>query len=225
MAKVYTIKSKSEVYDCFVDYTNLVENLTRRCDNGKEYLNANINKFIKEKGIHLNPCPPHIHELNSTAERYNRSIMDTSRCLFAEAKVSKIYWPEIVQSAAYLKNRTLANTTELKTPYEIFFCEKLNVKYLKMYGSRIFLRIPEQLRKSKWDKKAILGVLLGYTKVGYRVLANNKVITARHVDIIEENVILIGFNENDNEDENTSENSENESFQSIEHDDIIIMIL
>jgi len=29
--------------------------------------------------------------------------------------------------------------------------------------------------------------------VGYRVLINNKVIIARHVDIIEEDVNLIGF--------------------------------
>lgn len=59
LAKVYCIKSKSEVYDCFVQYINLVENLTDkrvktiRCDNGKEYLNSNIYKFVKDKGIYI----------------------------------------------------------------------------------------------------------------------------------------------------------------------------
>lgn len=222
LAKVYCIKSKSEIYDCFVQYINLVENLTDkrvktiRCDNGKEYLNSNIYKFVKDKGIYISPCPPYVHELNGVAERYNRSIMDTARCLLAEAKVNKMYWPEIVKAAAYLKNRTLANTIERKTPYEIFFKSKPNAKYLRLYGSRVFVRTPEQLRKSKWDNKAQLGVLLGYTEVGYRILLNNKIIDARHVDIVENDVRCIGFNaedvsNNENADEDVEIKDQSES--------------
>ena len=62
-----------------------------------------------------------MHELNGTAERYNRSVMDISRCLLAQAKVNNRFWPEVVCAAVYLKNRSLANTVEMKTPYEIFF--------------------------------------------------------------------------------------------------------
>ena len=118
LTKIYTIKSKSEVHDCFVDYINLVENMTGskvkklRCDNGTEYLNSAIYKFIREKGISINACPPYTHELNGTAERYNRSVMDVSRCLLAEAKVHNSFWSEVVCAAAYLKNRTIANTIE-----------------------------------------------------------------------------------------------------------------
>ena len=59
----------------------------------------------------------------------NRTIMNMALCLFAEAKVHKCYWPEIICAAKYLKNRTLANTIERKTPYEIFFKRKLNVEH------------------------------------------------------------------------------------------------
>ena len=67
-----------------------------------------------------------------------------------------------------------------------------------MYRSRVFIRIPEEQRRSKWDKKAEIGILLGYTDTGYRVLLitllfNNKVIVARNCDIIEEDVTLCGF--------------------------------
>lgn len=142
--------------------------------------------------------------------------MDTARCLLAEAKVNKMYWPEIVKAAAYLKNRTLANTIERKTPYEIFFKSKPNVKYFRLYGSRVFVRTPEQLRKSKWDNKAQLGVLLGYTEVGYRILLNNKIIDARHVDIVENDVRCIGFNaedvsNNENADEDVEIKDQSES--------------
>jgi len=47
-----------------------------------------------------------------------------------------------------------------------------------------------------------LGILLEYENIGYRVLINNEVIIAKHVDIVEENINLIGFKNNDGEYEN-----------------------
>ena len=62
-----------------------------------------------------------------------------------------------------------------------------------MYGSRVFVRIPEERRRSKWDKKAEVRILLGYIDTGYSVLLNNKVIVVINCDIIEEDVKLCGF--------------------------------
>ena len=69
---------------------------------------------------------------------------------------------------------------------------------------------PEQKIFSKWDKKADVGILIGYSEVGYRVLINGKIIVARHVDIVEENVKCIGLNECES-DEELYESSDNES--------------
>ena len=145
--------------------------------------------------------------------------MDTSRCLLTEAKVHNRFWPEIVRTAAYLKNRLLVNTFDRKTPYKILFGMKPDAKYLKIYGGRIFVRISEEKCKSKWDKKANLGVLLGYSDVGYRLLINNQMVVARHVDVVEDYIKLIGDDKNnrekienldsDNQDKNLEENSEN----------------
>ena len=145
--------------------------------------------MISEKGIFLEPCPPYVHELNGTAERYNRTIMNSARCLLYEAQVSRKYWPEIVKAAAYLKNRTIANTIENKTPFEIFFGRKPNIKNLRLYGSKVFARVAEIKRESKWDRKADVGILLGYEDVGYRVLINGKIVRARHVEIIDDEKI------------------------------------
>ena len=156
-AKVYTMKGKDEV--------NLVENLTEkrikrlRCDNGREFLNKDIYNFTKTKGIYIEPCPPYVHKLNGTAERYNRSVMDTARCLL-DAKIHNRFWREVVETAVYLKNRTLANTFEKKIPYEIMMGEKPDIRNLKLYGSRVIVRVPEIKRRSKWDRKADLGVLV-----------------------------------------------------------------
>ena len=88
----------------------------------------------------MNNCPAYVHELNGTAERFNRTIMNIARCLLAEAKVHKCYWPEIICAATYLKNRTLAKTMERKTPYELFFKRKSNVEHLRLHGSEVFVR-------------------------------------------------------------------------------------
>ncbi|CAD7087792.1 unnamed protein product [Hermetia illucens] len=130
-----------------------------------------------------------------------------------EAQIHKKYWPEIVCAATYLKNRTLKNTVEKKTPYEIFFGRKSDVSNLKLYGSKAFLRIPEQKGKSKWDKKAEMGVLVGYSENGYRILINGSITVARNIEIVEqgEKCIDLNFNESDDENFEIDKNSENES--------------
>jgi len=72
-------------------------------------------------------------------------------------------------------------------------------KDYRIFGSRVIVRIPEEKRKWKRDRKADLGILLGYKNIRYRVLINNKVIIARHADIVEKNVNLFGFKDNDGE--------------------------
>ena len=124
--------------------------------------------------------------------------MDSARCLLAESKIERRFWPEVVCAAAYLKNRTIANTlVRNKSLYEIFFNEKPDAKYLKLYGSKVFVRVSESKRNSKWDRKADLGILIGYDVVGYRVLIGNKVIVASHVDVIQKDIKCIGFNDID----------------------------
>lgn len=69
-ALVYTLKSKDEVYNYFIDYINKVENLTGKrikklkCDNGTEYMNKNMFELCREKGIIIEPRPPYIPEMN-----------------------------------------------------------------------------------------------------------------------------------------------------------------
>lgn len=71
----------------------------------------------------MNSTPIYVHELNETAEKFNRDVMNTARYLFAEAKIDLKYWPEVIQiMAVYLHNRSLsASTFERKTTYKIFF--------------------------------------------------------------------------------------------------------
>ena len=44
-----------------------------------------------------------------------------------------------------------------------------------------------------------MGILLGYSEVGYRVLLDRKIVVARHVDIVEDDVKCIGLDLDENE--------------------------
>ncbi|KYM96014.1 Copia protein [Cyphomyrmex costatus] len=162
-----------------------------------------MSQIADARGILLDPCPPYTHELNGTAERYNRSIMNSARCLLADSNLPRKYWPEVIKTAAYLKNRTITNTIEKKTPFEILFKEKPNIKNFKLYGSKVFVRVPEVKRESKWDRKADTGILIGYERNGYKVLVDGKIVKSRHVKIVENRENMIGFDE--------SEDNKNES--------------
>jgi len=65
-----------------------------------------------------------------------------------------MFCSEVVKAAAYLKNRSLANIVERKTPYEIFFNTKPCVKNLRIYESRVFVRVLEERRKSNETKRS-----------------------------------------------------------------------
>lgn len=120
LARIYCIKSKSEVVDKFMNYVNIKSNFMNcnvkilQCDRGTEYLNKVFDMFCSSCGITVKPSPPYVHELNGTAKRYNRTVMNRAWCLLTEAKIEKRYWLECVKTAAYLGNRSLANTVEQK---------------------------------------------------------------------------------------------------------------
>jgi hypothetical protein len=47
------------------------------------------------------------------------------------------------------------------TPYEIWFGEKPDLSHLKVFGTQVFIHIPDEKRK-KLDEKSIEGILVGY---------------------------------------------------------------
>lgn len=60
-----------------------------------------------------------------------------------------------------------------------------------------------------------MGILLGYNEVGYGVLVDNKIIVARHVDIVEGDVKCIGLDKSDEENNDcVNDKSSDDSFES-----------
>lgn len=185
---VYIIKTKSEVFDCFREYCNMIQskfNLkisTLRCDNGGEYSSQEFKKFCKENGTFIDYTTPYTPEQNGKAERFNRSVVEKARAMLQQANMPKKFWNEAIRVAAYIINRSLSPNFEEKTPVEIWSGRKPNVSNLRVFGCMGYAHIPHQFR-NKFDEKTEECLMMGYAPTGYRIwdIKTQKIKIARDV--------------------------------------------
>jgi len=103
-----------------------------RSDNGREYVNNDLIMWVKKKGIEMNYIVPYSSQMNGTAERLNRTLMEKARALLTESKMKKEMWGEAIFTATYLLNRSPTKIL-IKTPYENWTEEKPNLKNLQLW--------------------------------------------------------------------------------------------
>ena len=112
-----------------------------------------------------------------------------ARCLMHEKKMPLKFWAEAVNTASYIQNRVTSRVLDDKTPYEIWYDVKPNVEHLRVFGCICYVLIHDANRK-KLDKKADIGVLIGYSSKSkaYRIfdVIANKVTIARNVKFVED---------------------------------------
>lgn len=188
----YLIKYKSEAFSVFKDYVakseahfNLkVVNLY--CDNGREYLSNEMKNYCVQKGISYHLTVPHTPQLNGVSERMVRTITEKARTMLAGAKLNKAFWGEAVLTSTFLINITPTRALkQVKTPYEMWHCKKPEIKYLKVFGSTVYVH--NKIRKTKFDEKSWKGILVGYEPNGYKVwdVENEKFVVVRDVIVNE----------------------------------------
>jgi transposase InsO family protein len=92
---IYFLKRKSEVFNCFKDFKAIVEKQsgykirTVRSDQGGEYTANDFEVFYTQQGIRHQTTPAYTPQLNSVAERKNRTILDIARSLLKAKKLLK----------------------------------------------------------------------------------------------------------------------------------------
>ena len=85
--EVRFLKSKAEALNATKEYVALVERQKGKevqsiqSDNGREYVNREFDSYLKNRGIVRRLMVPHNPEQNGTAERKNRTLLETARCL------------------------------------------------------------------------------------------------------------------------------------------------
>lgn len=170
-----------------------------RSDNGGEFCASVFENFLESNGIVHQKTNAYTPEQNGVSERMNRTLVEKARCLMFDAKLSKQFWAEAINTAAYLRNRLVVTGLNNKTPYEIWHGRKPDVSNIRIFGSEVMVHIPKEKRQ-KIDKKAQKMLLVGYgTNVkGYRlydpvkrdVIINEKPILAKDLNFADDMSVL-----------------------------------
>ncbi|KAE9204753.1 hypothetical protein PF005_g13676 [Phytophthora fragariae] len=155
----HLVAKKAEVLEKFKMFKAGMENATGRkikrirSDNGGEYTGRLFKEYLSKQGIRHEKTP-----------RGDGSLHALPR------GIDKKWWAEAVNTSAWIINR-IPNTVTVKTPFEIVYQKKPQLKNLKVFGALGYGHIPDEKRR-KLDAKAFKCRFLGYDDgvKGYRVL-------------------------------------------------------
>ncbi|CAN6686650.1 unnamed protein product [Malus baccata var. baccata] len=155
-----------------------------RSDRGGEFTSFEFQEFCEGAGLQKQLTVAYTPQHNGVAERKNRTVVEMTKSMLHDKKMSLSFWGEVVNTSVYLLNRCPTKALEKKTPFEAFSGRKPSVKHLKVFRSICYAQIPSQLRH-KLEINSIKCVLVGYgsCEKGYRLynIESHKVIISRDV--------------------------------------------
>ena len=171
----YTHAKKSQAQPIVAAFLNLVERQYKlsvrffRTD-GERTLGDIFKDATQGKGIRVERSAPDTQAQNGATERAGALIVEKARCMRVEAKLPADMWPEIVQTAAYLNNRTPKRRLGWKTPHEALTGVKPSLSHLHVFGCRAYPLNKHIPLTHKLQPRAHIGYLLGYESTNiYRI--------------------------------------------------------
>ena len=192
-ATVYFLKNKSDAFGCFQQYKSMMENesgkkiLHLRTDRGGEFTSTAFANFLRVAGIQHELPAAASHEENGLVERFNRTIMERATTLLYRSGLPLHFWAEAVNTACYTYNLTPHSGNSHQVPQVIYFRHSvhqprriINYSNLRPFGCAAYVHIQKEHRR-KLDRKAKIGVMLGYEGTAYRVLVDGVIESRRDV--------------------------------------------
>nr|GEW17605.1 hypothetical protein [Tanacetum cinerariifolium] len=141
----FFLKTKDETSGILRNFITEIENLKElkvkiiRCDNKGEFRNKEMNDFCLRNWIKREFSNARTPQQNGVAERRNRTLIDATRTMLADAKLHVTFGAEGVNTACYVQNRVLVNKSQNKTPYELFNGRTPTTGFLKPFGCHVMI--------------------------------------------------------------------------------------
>ena len=104
----------------------------------------------------------YISKQNGVVERKNRTVMDMTRTMLNESKLSNILWPHAVHIVVHILNRSLLRNNYEKTPYQLWKGRPTSVKHFRIFGSNCYIKKVDK-NMGKLDSRTDEGILDGYS--------------------------------------------------------------
>jgi hypothetical protein len=141
-----------------------------------------------EYGMARHLTVPGTPQQNGLVERMNRTLLDKVRCMLHESGLTKRFWAEALNTAAYLINRSPSSAIGMMAPMEKWTGVKVDYSHLRVFGSLAYAHV----KQDKLEPIALKCVFLGYSHEvkGYRLWSIEregvKVMLSRDVTFNEE---------------------------------------
>ena len=164
---VFLVDDKKKIPEIIINFFTYIKNQFNHkiknfhTDQGTEYNNKKILNYCEKHGINKTFSPPYSPQNNGLAERYNYTIISCARTLLRWAQIDLTFWDYAVNYANILYNIAPHKGIDNKIPNEIFFGEKVNLKYLKVFGCVAHFKDYSK-NPVKVDSKGKKGVFLGF---------------------------------------------------------------
>lgn len=186
---VKSFKTKAEALDYFKEYKARYERpgmkIRRiRLDNGELKSNA-FHQFCVEEGVSPEETVPHNPQQNGGSERHGQTIWRKVETILQTAGIPLKYWPQIVETACYLANRSPHSALHGKTPYEKLNGCKPELGHIRTLGSTAYNLVGGYVKKL--SDKSNEGLLVGYDgdTIKKLLMRDGKIIRGSNVHIQE----------------------------------------
>ena len=141
-----------------------------RCGNSKEFLSSAFNEYLCTQGTVLQYIPNYTPELNGSAERNIRSVINMMRSMLQGAGLPKNQWAEsIIAVILRIDLKVQASQLHMNCGLELSL-----MSGLRIYGCTAFVHVPRKKRKALDDRSEEC-ILIGYGSGNiYRLLTKKK---------------------------------------------------
>ena len=142
-------------------YSPEMENKWVVMDQGGELYNnpevVNLFKFYKYK---IYPTGADASHQNGPVERGHRSVLTFIKSLLIGAGLETKFWPYAFMHVLRIRN-AIPGSMQVESPIKMSTGEKDNLKHLKTFGCRVWVR-PPGIQARRFKDKARKGIFLGY---------------------------------------------------------------
>ena len=191
----YAIRSKAEIPELFESYHKSLMNefpheppVMFRSDNAPELIKGRLEKYLHEVGMKPDSGHPYTPQLNGVCEKRNDLILMKMRALMIESGLPTKYWIYALQVAVHIINRLPSKPNDFKSPYEVLYGGKPDLKYMRVFGTTVMAHICKEVRPAvvrkntppedqikraanvKITPRATFTVFLNYKGSGYEIL-------------------------------------------------------
>jgi hypothetical protein len=184
--EVETLRHKSDASKAIMNYMEKCKNkfgsycTTYRSDRGGEFMSAEVQNFLSERGISFQCTVPNTPAQNGRSEQKNKTLVEGIRTVLVSKQLPHYLWGEALHHVNNTFN-SIPKAGKESSPKEEYFGEKISFEFIE-FGAPVIFHSNDSNR-SKLDPKGISGIFVGHdhNSKGYRIFNSGKILVKRAV--------------------------------------------